>query len=453
MILKGSQRAGAKQLADHLLNDRDNDHVTVLEMRGFVADDLQGALNECHAISKATKCKQFLFSLSLNPPKDISVGERDFVEAADRAENSLGLAGQPRAIVIHEKQGRRHAHVVWSRIDANELKAVNLPFYKEKLTKLSKELYLDYGWALPNGLKTAGGKSPLNFTQDEWQQAQRQKLDPREIKAVFRNAWTSSDSLKGFGNALAERGYFIAKGDRRGFVAVDVQGEIYSLPRWLGVKTKEVRQKLGDPSDLEAVVAVKEAVRARVTTQLKSFIREVKERQARDLKPLMDEKTQLVAIQRSERQSLAQKQDRRWRSETKARANRLRSGMRGVLDFVTGRARKTREKNEIEALKGLERDRDQRDALALAHLQDRQVLQERFEDIRITHRRERTLLARDVTQFLRSSMRRSESAARSKERAHEAEQPSTPENRQENRPENRQENRPKNQRRGPRFSL
>lgn len=35
MILKGSQRAGAGALASHLMNDRDNDHVTVLEIRGF----------------------------------------------------------------------------------------------------------------------------------------------------------------------------------------------------------------------------------------------------------------------------------------------------------------------------------------------------------------------------------------------------------------------------------
>ena len=35
MILKGSQRAGAKALADHLMNDRDNDHVSCLELRFF----------------------------------------------------------------------------------------------------------------------------------------------------------------------------------------------------------------------------------------------------------------------------------------------------------------------------------------------------------------------------------------------------------------------------------
>ena len=49
MILKGSQRAGAKQLSQHLLNERDNDHVTVLDVRGFVAEELGAALAEAHA--------------------------------------------------------------------------------------------------------------------------------------------------------------------------------------------------------------------------------------------------------------------------------------------------------------------------------------------------------------------------------------------------------------------
>ena len=442
MILKGSQRSGAKQLADHLMNDRDNDHVRVLELRDFVADDLHGAFAEAHAVAKATRCKQFLFSLSLNPPKDHSAGEQDFVAAADKAEAKLGLMGQPRAIVIHEKEGRRHAHVVWSRIDASELKAINLPFFKDRLTALSKELYLEHGWTLPNGLKAGGGKSPLNFTQAEWQQAQRQNLDPREIKAVFREAWASSDSLKGFGNALAERGYFIACGDRRGFVAVDVQGEIYALSRWLGLKAKDVRAKLGDPKQLEStelqpVPKVRDAVKAQVTQQLRGFIRDAKTRQLNALKPLQDEKKQLVAEQRRERQGLAQKQDQRWQAEAKSRADRLRSGMRGLLDRVIGKRRKTVEKNDIEALKALERDRTQRDSLAMAQLKDRQELQERFHAVRTTQSRERKLLARDVTAFLRNAMRRSESAERSNERQREAERPSTAENRD----------------RGPRFSL
>ena len=113
MILKGSQRGGAKDLALHLLKD-ENDHVRVHELRGFASDDLVGALNEAYAVSRGTKCQKFLYSLSLNPPQTEREGEEAFEAALTQAEDRLGLTGQPRAIVFHEKEGRRHAHAVWS---------------------------------------------------------------------------------------------------------------------------------------------------------------------------------------------------------------------------------------------------------------------------------------------------------------------------------------------------
>ncbi|MEM7619885.1 MAG: hypothetical protein AAF228_05410 [Pseudomonadota bacterium] len=39
MILKGSQRGGALQLADHLMNSKDNEHIEVHAINGFVAND------------------------------------------------------------------------------------------------------------------------------------------------------------------------------------------------------------------------------------------------------------------------------------------------------------------------------------------------------------------------------------------------------------------------------
>ena len=53
MILKGNQRGGARQLAAHLLNARDNEHVEVHELRGFCADDLTGAFVENRHFSAA----------------------------------------------------------------------------------------------------------------------------------------------------------------------------------------------------------------------------------------------------------------------------------------------------------------------------------------------------------------------------------------------------------------
>jgi hypothetical protein len=290
MILVGSQRGGSSQLASHLMNDRDNDHVTVHEVRGFVAGDLRGALDEAHAIAKGTRCKQYLFSLSFNPPKNADISIEGLHDAIGRAEETLGLTNQPRAIVIHEKNGRRHAHVVWSRIDADEMKAVNLPHFKTRLCTLSKDLYLEHGFELPDGHKTNGWKNPLNFSLAEWQQAKRLDLDPREIKQLFRDAWTQSDNLPSLAYALEEHGYFLAKGDRRGVVALDIQGEVYSLARWAGVKTKELQQRLGNTEHLPSVEDVRKGIRERMSQQLRDHIREDRQNQLNEQRPLIDQR-------------------------------------------------------------------------------------------------------------------------------------------------------------------
>lgn len=96
MILKASQRAGAKALAIHLLREDENDHVEVHEIRGFVADDVVGAFREAYAISKGTKCRQFLFSVSLSPPETEKVGVAAFERAIETIEQRNGLNGHPR---------------------------------------------------------------------------------------------------------------------------------------------------------------------------------------------------------------------------------------------------------------------------------------------------------------------------------------------------------------------
>lgn len=400
MILKGSQRAGAGQLAAHLLNRFDNEHVCVHELRGFAADDLRGALTEAQAVSKGTKCKQFMFSLSLNPPKGAAAGEADFERAADQAERLLGLDGQPRAIVFHEKEGRRHAHVVWSRIDASKMRAVNLPHFKRKLTALSKELFLEHGWTLPEGLRQNGGKNPLNFTLAEWQQAKRGGRDPREIKDTFREAWTRSDNLKALGNALAERGYFLAKGDRRGLVAVDVEGEVYALAKWCGVKVREARAKLGEAA-LPSIDAVRAEVAGLVTDKLRTFVADARAKQDAEIGALRAEVSALRKEHARARDALAKRQDERWAQETQERADRMRAGLRGLWDALTGRARGIRKINEQEALAGLHRDRKQRDALVLSQLDARRPLQARLDARRSNHIHERRLLTRELVQAMR----------------------------------------------------
>lgn len=109
MVLKGSKRGGAMELARHLLK-AENEHVELHEIRGFVARDVPGALKEAQAIALGTRCKQHLFSLSLNPPADASVAVDVFEKAIETIEAKLGLTGQPRVVIFHEKEARRHAH-------------------------------------------------------------------------------------------------------------------------------------------------------------------------------------------------------------------------------------------------------------------------------------------------------------------------------------------------------
>jgi hypothetical protein len=407
MILKGSQRGGARQLAAHLLNVKDNDHVVLEDLRGFLADNLQGALDETRAIAKGTRCKQFLFSLSLNPPKDAAASLETFVEAADRAEEALGLKDQPRAIVIHEKNGRRHAHVVWSRIDANEMKAINLPHFKNKLCALSKDFYLEHGWELPDGHKTNGWKNPLNFTLAEWQQAKRLDLDPREIKQVFQSAWAVSDNLPSFRNALEERGYFLARGDRRGFVVLDIHGEPYSVSRWTGLKTKDVSAKLGKPDGLRSVEEVRAETRQRLTKGLRGQLDQDRDAKRKEMAPLLEASRKMAQAQRDERTRLNDALEKRRLEEVKERAGRFKRGLGAVLDFLTGKTQAIRRGNETAAFAGYLRDRAIGELLFKEQSKDRKALQKQIDAVKTRQRRERMGMARNVLRVLRLTSNRS----------------------------------------------
>ena len=286
MILKGNQRAGGGQLARHLLNDQDNDHVAIHDLRGFISEDLNGAFTEAFAVSQGTRCKQFLFSLSLNPPENARVPITVFEEAIDKIEERLGLSNQPRAIVFHEKEGRRHAHCVWSRIDTAEMKAINLPHYKLRLRDISRQLFLENDWRMPRGLQNAQERDPLGFSQAEHQQAKRTDANAAAIKKIFKECWAASDSAVSFGHALKEHGYCLARGDRRGHVAVDADGEVFAISRWLDLKAKDVRAKLGDglslPSSEEVKAWIKQEANDIRSEELAEVARQVRKK-LRDL--------------------------------------------------------------------------------------------------------------------------------------------------------------------------
>lgn len=392
MILKAKERGNARQLASYLMSMRDNEHVELYDLRGFASDDLNDAFEELDAIAGQTKCKKHLFSMSLNPPEGENVSREDFERAVGQIEQKLDLHDHARALVFHEKDGRRHAHAVWSRIDTDEMRAKNMSFYKQKLMDVSRDLYLEHGWDMPKGMIDRSMRNPLNYSRAEWQQAQRSKQDPKLIKAAIQECWKTSDGTDALKAALEEKGFFLARGDRRGVVAIDVRGEAYSLSRWSGVKAKEVRERIPDADFLPSAQEAKAHIASRMTEQLKTYIKEVDDGYKRASPAIEHKRQQMIARHGEERRAEYARIAEREKREQLARSARLPKGFSGIWSRITGKLSKIKSQNELEALQSWQRDRQEKDRLVQRQLDERQKLQE-------TARKMREDRAKDIQQI------------------------------------------------------
>ncbi|MEO0819825.1 MAG: relaxase/mobilization nuclease domain-containing protein [Pseudomonadota bacterium] len=376
MILVGNQRGGSRDLARHLLKP-ENERVEVHQLRGFAGDTLHAALQESYALSRATRCKQHLFSLSLNPPPEERVSKAVFEEAADRIERCLGLEGQPRAIVFHEKNGRRHAHAVWCRIDPEKMKAVPLPFTRNKLQEVARELYIEHDWRMPRGFLDKELRDPRNFSLAEWQQAKRSEKDPKRLKAIFQDCWAISDSKATFAHALKERGFVLARGDRRGFVAVDHTGEAYAVSRWVGLKAKEIKARLGEPADLPIVEKAHVEAAKLIVHRLDELKIEQEREAAAKRQEIEARRARVMERHTAQRTALAAEQERRRRLQEDAQQARLRTGLGGWWDRIIGKRKRLEAENLMETTKSAQRDDAERLRLEGQHRDERHRIEAR----------------------------------------------------------------------------
>ncbi|MGD1926038.1 MAG: relaxase/mobilization nuclease domain-containing protein [Paracoccaceae bacterium] len=400
MILVGNQRGGAREVANHLMKP-ENERVTIHEIRGFVSQDLHGAYQESQAIAQATKCKQHLYSLSLNPPKDADASPELFVNTIERAEEKLGLTGQPRTIVFHEKRGsdgelRMHAHAVWCRIDIENMRAVQMSFDKRKLNDLGRELYREHGWTMPRGFVRHEEANPRNYTLAEWQQAKRAGRHPAKLKEVIQDCWMISDGRAAFTAALKEHGFVLARGDRNGAVAVDHTGEAFSVGRAVKARSKEVKAKLGDLKTLPSREDAHHDAAKLVTDRLK----ELKDEQVRLAQEKLarwdEEKRRKAEAHRQQIANQKQALEQRQQREETQRQSKLRNGWRGVLDRITGRRKRTLAENDQDRRESALRDDLVREQLLARQTAVDQVLEAKRVETKLNARSIKRELTQDI---------------------------------------------------------
>ncbi|MFN5643144.1 MAG: relaxase/mobilization nuclease domain-containing protein [Sphingomonadales bacterium] len=363
MIFKASKRSGGRQLGAHFLKAEENEHVEIHEVSGFISDSVMGAMNEAYAAARGTKCQRYLFSMSLSPPAHESVRIETFEKAISDIEERLGLTGQPRVIVFHEKEGRRHCHAVWSRINAESMTAIDMPFFKNKLQALAKDIYLENGLAMPKGFANPRLRDARNFSLDEWQQAKRAGVDPRELKSAILDCWQQADNAKSFAAALEERGLFLARGDQRSFVAVTIDGDVHSITRILPDRKRDIISRLDDPAALPSVSDTRQKISEKIAPRLSRYTGEAKRIAHHNMEPLVAKREALKVQHQAERQAFDTKLETRWNEEQRIRSSRLRKGIAGAWDFLTGKYFKTRKQNEMESKFARERDSHERHAL------------------------------------------------------------------------------------------
>ncbi len=402
MIIKASQRSGATNLAQHLLHADDNEHIEVHRIKGFYTqNNVHDALNEIKTLSKGTKCKQFMFSVSLNPPAQEIAPIEYFEYAIKCIEEKMELTGQPHVLIFHEKEGRRHAHCIWSRIN-QDCKAINLPHYKHKLNEISKDLYLKYNWELPSGFIDQKYKDPLSFSLVEWQQAKRSQNDPRILKALFKQLWDKSETQSSFTASLQQHGFTLAQGNKRAYIAVDYQGEIYSLSRWTGVKPRILRKKLDKYDKLPTLEEAKNSLAQQMTPIIHNYIETIRNNRSKEYKPLSNAIQTMRSSHRKERATLNSEQDQRWNIEQEKRIRRLPKGIiSSFIAKITGRYRKAQQRNAMEVKVYIERDLDERQELITKQQQERQRLQEKVITLRQEHNKEIMALREDIQNFIK----------------------------------------------------
>jgi hypothetical protein len=262
----GSRRAGG-WWAKHLENKATNERVEVVEIVGLNATTLPEAFREMHAVSRGTKCDNYFYQANINPRADEHLTPEQWQKAVDTLEKNLGLTGQPRFVIEHEKEGRTHQHVIWSRIDITQMRAIPDSLTAAIHERTSRELEISFD--------LERGKSILVADRDFDRPERRPKkhetiraldsgIDPQTMKVEVSALWCSADNAHSFKAALEANGYVLARGDRRDMVIIDQAGDVHSLGRRAGVKAAELRERMKviDPASLPSVIEARAQQRA-----------------------------------------------------------------------------------------------------------------------------------------------------------------------------------------------
>lgn len=261
MIAGATRGTGGDALSRHLLKQKDGQQVIVMPARGLAADDLKGQIRELVASAAHGRTDRPVHHVHIDPPTDAPNPNSVIATFMRHYEREFGLENAQRAGVYHVKNGRRHAHVVWSlvRDDGSVVSLAHDHARREKVSRITEH---EHGLAFVKGkhnrsaakalraegredvaaaMEAAGllaGRRPVaHSTPRQRAQAERTAVPIDEIRNQAYAAWQASDDAKSFAVMLHAFGSAVATGER-GLVLVDSSAGTHSLNRVLAAAAR-----------------------------------------------------------------------------------------------------------------------------------------------------------------------------------------------------------------------
>jgi hypothetical protein len=259
MVIKGNSRSNGAFWSKHLMNVEDNERVSVVEIKGLYAEDVKEALREMRLVAAGTNAQKPYYIVSMNPREDERLTPEHWETAVDILEHNLKLDGHARFQVEHEKEGRTHRHIVWSRVDVDSMTVVPTNDNYAAHDKARSEIEQLFNHEPTPATPEPALRKSREFAEWETWRGATTGIDPKQMKSEITELWQHSDGGRAFQAAIEEKGYLLASGDRRDFVLIDPQGDIHSLGRRIdGAKAADIRAKMGD-FDRDSLMNAKEA--------------------------------------------------------------------------------------------------------------------------------------------------------------------------------------------------
>ena len=262
MIINGASRRSVKFWTKHLSDTKKNDRAEMVEKRGLLSENLADLLTEIQDNADLTRCENAMYIASFSPAIGETLTEQQWERAYEIFENQRGIPeGQRRIVYEHEKEGRTHRHVVWDRIDVENMRAfpdgLDWKVCAAASLAISTELDLHH---TPGILYREEGTPRPERNPEAWEmfRGMRSGIDPRDLKAELTALYKESQDGVEFAAKLEERGVPLCVGDR-GLCVLDNAGEVHSLARRLdGIRAKELNAFMAGV-DRDALPTVAEA--------------------------------------------------------------------------------------------------------------------------------------------------------------------------------------------------